>query len=216
MPKLGVINLHGSLLPKYRGAAPIQWAVANGETETGVCTMQIDEGLDSGPVYLCERIAIDPEESVSDLSNRMAQMGSGLVVRTVRGIADGSLQANPQDHAQASVARILRKQDAFVNWSNPARTIHNHVRAFNPWPGSLAGFRDADCRILKSRVGQPSGSNRPGTITVTKGKIEVACGDGVALELVEVQLPGRKPVAGRDFANGLRVQSGEVFENGHE
>ncbi len=216
MPKWGVLNLHGSLLPKYRGAAPIQWAVANGETETGVCTMQIDEGLDSGPVYLCEKTAIDPEESVSELSSRLALMGSGLVIRTIMGIADGSLESRPQDHVHASFARILRKQDGYVDWSLPARTIHNHVRAFNPWPGAVAGFRSADCRILKSRVGQASGSNTSGTIVVSKGRIEVICGDGTSLELVEIQLPGRKPIAGRDFANGLRVQSGEVFENGHE
>jgi len=216
MPKFGVINLHGSLLPKYRGAAPIQWAVANGETETGVCTMQIDEGLDTGPVYLCEKTAIDGEETVPLLSSRLAEMGSGLTVRTLEGIADGSLTARPQDDAQASVARILRKQDACIDWSDPAYTIHNHVRGFNPWPGAVAEFRKADCRILKSRVGQSSGFNKPGTIVVTKGTIAVTCGDGVALELLEVQLAGRKAVSGRDFANGLRIQSGEVFENGHE
>src|SRR5215471_9252288 len=198
MPKWGVVNLHGSLLPRYRGAAPIQWAVANGESETGVCTMQIDEGLDSGPVYLCEKTAIDSEESVSELSVRLATIGSELVVRTIKGIADGSLKAKPQDHALASFARMLGKQDGYVDWSNPARKIHNHVRAFNPWPGAIAGFRGADCRILKSRVGQTSGSNTPGTITVTKGKIEVSCGDGLLLELMEVQLPGKKPIAGRD------------------
>jgi len=216
IPKWGVVNLHGSLLPRYRGAAPIQWAVANGETETGVCTMRIDEGLDSGPVYLCEKTSIEPEETVPELSSRLATMGSSLVIRTIHGIVDGSLQAKPQDHAHASFARTLRKQDGYVDWSRPAGTIHNHVRAFNPWPGAVAEFRGADFRILKSRVGQPSDSNRPGTISVTKGKIEAVCGDGVNLELVEVQLPGRKPIAGRDFANGLRVQSGEIFENGHE
>jgi methionyl-tRNA formyltransferase len=216
MPKFGIINLHGSLLPKYRGAAPIQWAMANGEAETGVCTMQIDQGLDTGPVYLCEKTAIDPEESVHELSARLADLGGDLVIRTLNGIVNGSLHPRPQDDAQSSIARILRKQDGYIGWDSPARTIHNHVRAFNPWPGAIAKFRGLDCRILKSRVVQIPGSDIPGTTSVTKGKIEVMCGDGTPLELLQVQLPGRKPVSGRDFANGLRVQSGEVFENGHE
>ena len=120
LPQYGVVNLHGSLLPKYRGAAPIQWAMANGETETGVCTMQIDEGLDTGPVYLCEKTTIQPEESVQQLSERLSTLGSELVVRTLGGIASGTLHATSQDNSRASLAPILRKQDGEIDWQASA------------------------------------------------------------------------------------------------
>jgi len=213
LPRYGVVNLHGSLLPKYRGAAPIQWAVANGETETGVCTMQIDEGLDTGPVYLCEKTTIQAEETIQQLSERLALLGSELVSRTLDGILSGSLQAKPQDHSCASLAPILRKEDGFIDWSWPAQAIHNRIRAFNPWPGTMTRFRGNACRILKSRVGESTDdAASPGTITAIKGQVTVTCGDRVRLQIIEVQLPGKKPVSGGDFANGMRVQSGEGFD----
>jgi methionyl-tRNA formyltransferase len=216
LPRYGVVNLHGSLLPKYRGAAPIQWAMANGESETGVCTMQIDEGLDTGPVYLCQTTPIAPEESVQQLSERLSLLGSALVIRTIQGIAAGSLQATPQNHAAASLAPILRKEDGFIHWNASAQTIHNRIRAFNPWPGAVTQFRGVSCRILKSRL-DPSGgvdSAAPGEIAVSKGSLSVSCGGHSQLQLLEVQLPGRKPVSGSDFVNGMRLQSGERFGPG--
>jgi methionyl-tRNA formyltransferase len=213
LSQFGAVNLHGSLLPKYRGAAPIQWAVANGERETGVSTMQIDEGLDTGPVYLCERTTIEPDETVAELSARLSQLGSDLMVRTLAGIASGSLRAMPQDHSRASLAPIIQKTDGLIDWKADARTIHNRIRAFNPWPGSWTRFRGVACRILKSRVGQPvEGKAPPGKISVMKGAVSVDCGDGVQLELIEVQFPSRKPVSGSDFANGMRVKTGDMFQ----
>jgi methionyl-tRNA formyltransferase len=219
LPRVGVVNLHGSLLPKYRGAAPIQWAVANGETETGVCTMQIDEGLDTGPVYLCEKTAVQAEETIPQLSERLAGLGAELTVRTLSGIVSGSLHGTPQDHSRASLAPILRKEDGYVDWRWPAETIHNRVRAFNPWPGTVTQFRGSICRILKSKVGRLLEFGKPpGSIIASrassapKGLVTVACGDGVGLELIEVQLPGKKPVSGSDFANGMRIQPGDCFE----
>jgi methionyl-tRNA formyltransferase len=213
LPRFGVVNLHGSLLPKYRGAAPIQWALANGETETGVCTMQIDEGLDTGPVYLCEKTAIRAEETIPQLSDRLADLGAELMVRTLSGMVSGSLQATPQDHSRASIAPILRKEDGYIDWRWPAATIHNRVRAFNPWPGTVTQFRGSICRILKSKVARlQEEAKSPGSIASSKGMVTVACGDGVGLELIEVQLPGRKPVSGADFANGMRIQAGDCFE----
>lgn len=212
LPKYGVINLHGSLLPQYRGAAPIQWAMANGEAETGVCTMQIDEGLDTGPVFLSEKTAIQPEETVQQLSERLSTIGSELVIRTLEGLAAGNLHATPQDNDRASLAPVLRKQDGDIHWDAPAAAIHHRVRAFHPWPGSTTRFRGEVLRILKSKVKDAVGpvtSQVPGTITVAKGSVSVMCGDGGQLELAEVQLPSRKPVRGSDFANGMRVQSGE-------
>jgi methionyl-tRNA formyltransferase len=213
LPRYGVVNLHGSLLPKYRGAAPIQWAVANGDTETGVCTMQIDEGLDTGPVYLCEKTTIQAEETIPQLSERLAVLGAELVSRTLDGIVSGALQAKPQDHSRASLAPILRKEDGYIDWNWPAQTIHNRIRAFNPWPGTLARFRGNACRILKSKVGQSiEGTEAPGTVTAIKGQVSVTCGDRVRLHLIEVQIPGKKPVSGSDFANGMRIQAGECFD----
>ena len=213
LPRFGVVNLHGSLLPKYRGAAPIQWAVANGETETGVCTMQIDEGLDTGPVYLCEKTPIQEDETIRQLTDRLADLGAGLTIRTLSGLVSGSLHATPQDHSHASHAPILRKEDGFIDWRWPAQTIHNRIRAFNPWPGTVTRFRGSICRIMKSKTGRLlEVAKSPGSIIVSKGSVIVACGDGVGLELIEVQLPGKKPVSGSDFANGMRVQGGDCFE----
>jgi methionyl-tRNA formyltransferase len=213
LPRFGVVNLHGSLLPKYRGAAPIQWALANGETETGVCTMQIDEGLDTGPVYLCEKTFIQAEETIPQLSERLADIGAELMIRTLSGIVSGSLHATAQDHSRASLAPILRKEDGYIDWRWPAQTVHNRVRALNPWPGTVTQFRGGLCRILKSKIGRPlEESKPPGSILASKGLVTVACADGVGLELIEVQLPGRKPVSGKDFANGMRIQPGDSFE----
>lgn len=213
LPRFGVVNLHGSLLPKYRGAAPIQWALANGETETGVCTMQIDEGLDTGPVYLCEKTTIQAEETIQQLSERLADLGGDLMIRTLSGIVSGSLGASPQDHSQASLAPILRKEDGYIDWCWPAQTVHNRVRAFNPWPGTVTRFRGGICRILKSKVGRSAEvAEAPGSISASRGLVTVSCGDGVRLELVEIQLPGKRPVSGSDFANGMRIQAGDCFE----
>jgi methionyl-tRNA formyltransferase len=213
LARLGVVNLHGSLLPKYRGAAPIQWAMANGENETGVCTMQIDEGLDTGPLYLCESTTIQSEETVQELTERLAEIGGDLMIRTLSGIVSGRLHATPQDHSVASLAPILRKEDGFIDWHLPAKTIHNRIRAFNPWPGAVTRFRGSACRILKSKVGLPGvETESAGDISASKGRLLVVCGDGVQLELMELQLPGRKPVSGSDFANGMRIHPGDRFE----
>jgi len=213
LPRFGVVNLHGSLLPKYRGAAPIQWALAGGETETGVCTMRIDEGLDTGPVYLCEKTTIQNDESLQQLSERLSTIGAALMSRTISGVVAGSLQAIPQDHVRASLAPILRREDGYLDWNWNARVIHSRIRAFNPWPGTVTRFRGSICRILKARVSQDVNlAEAPGSITATRGVVTVACGAGSRLELLEVQLPGKKPVSGSDFANGMRIQSGDCFD----
>ena len=216
LPRFGAVNLHGSLLPRYRGAAPIQWAIANGDSETGVCTMQLDEGLDTGPVYACEKTPIDPDENVEQLSARLADLGCGLMKRTLAGLVAGTLRPTPQDHARATLAPILKKEDGNIDWRLQARTIHNRVRAFNPWPGTRTQFRDQVCRILKTRLkdGVPASGGIPGTlITGVKAEkfLAVVCGDGAWLELLEVQLPNRKPQTGIDFVNGLRVAAGEIL-----
>ena len=174
--------------------------------------MQIDEGLDTGPVYLCEKTAIPAEETIPELTGRLAHLGADLLIRTIEGIVSGSLHARPQDHSMATLAPILRKEDGCIDWHSPAQSIHNRVRAFNPWPGTVTQFRGGTCRVLKSKVlGPVEQGVAPGKIAASKGSVSVACGDGVLLELIEVQLPGKKPVSGSDFANGMRIQPGESF-----
>jgi methionyl-tRNA formyltransferase len=147
----------------------------------------------------------------------LSQLGSELVIRTLAGIISGSLQATPQDHSKATLAPIIRKQDGVIDWRADARIIHNRIRAFNPWPGTSARFRGMVCRILKSRVGQSvEGKSSPGKISVTKGTLSVECGDGVQLELIEIQAPSRKAVSGSDFANGLHVRTGDSFQQEDE
>jgi methionyl-tRNA formyltransferase len=213
LPRYGAVNLHGSLLPRYRGAAPIQWAMARGDSETGVCTMRLDEGLDTGPVYACVKTAIDEEETVQQLSLRLSELGRDLMKRTVAGIIAGTLQPVPQDGAGATLAPILTKKDGNVDWSQSAREIYNRIRAFNPWPGTRAVFRDGVCRILRARLrGSAPEATAPGTLVLGSGAerfLGVVCGDGSLLELLEVQMPNRKPQSGLDFVNGLRVSPGE-------
>jgi methionyl-tRNA formyltransferase len=212
LPRHGAINLHGSLLPKYRGAAPIQWAMANGESETGVCVMQLDEGLDTGPVFACEKTPIDPQESVQQLTDRLAVLGEALTKRVVAEILAGTAQATPQDHSRATLAPILTKDDGNIDWARPAQTIYNRMRGFHPWPGAKTTFRGLVCKILDSRVaGLSEAAQKPGTIFVEHRSPFVVCGEGTLLEILEIQPPNKKPQRGADFVNGMRVVSGEAL-----
>ncbi len=213
LPQYGCINLHGSVLPKYRGAAPVHWAIANGETTTGACTMRLDEGLDTGPIYLCEETPIGPNETAPQLYDRLAHIGGELIVGTVRGITDGRLQPRPQDDSKATYAPILKKEHGYIDWSMPAAAIHSRVCAFNPWPGTVTRFRDSVCKILKTTVGAVvEGANEPGTPIVAKRSLAVVCGDRRLLEVLTIQPENRRPVSGVDFANGARIQPGEKFQ----
>jgi methionyl-tRNA formyltransferase len=213
-PRYGCINVHGSILPKYRGAAPVHWAVANGESKTGVCTMLLDEGLDTGGVYLCDETEIEPEETVTQLYDRLAAMGAPLLERTVAGVTEGSLNPQPQDGQRATYAPILKKEDGFIDWRMPARKIHDRVRAFNPWPGTVTRFRGNVCKVLKAKAKAGTGglSPSPGAIQLNRRSLNVVCGDGETLEILSIQPENKKAVSGADFANGARIQPGEKFE----
>ena len=189
---LGIINVHGSLLPKYRGAGPIQWAIRNGETRTGVTTMRIDAGLDTGDMLLKAETEIGPEENAVELGRRLAVMGADLLVETLAQLP--AIAAEKQDPAQATYAPLLKKEDGVIDWSRPAAAIHNQVRGLQPWPGAYTTFRGQTLHVWKSRVAE-----RPGLKPWA-----VACGEG-ALELIEVQLEGRKRMSASDFANGQRL-----------
>jgi methionyl-tRNA formyltransferase len=153
LPRYGCINLHGSILPRYRGAAPVHWAIANGEEKTGVCSMLLEEGLDTGPVYLCAETGIGPEETAPQLYDRLSEIGGPLMLATVEGIVNGTLKPKFQDDSQATFAPILKKEHGFIDWTMPAVKIHNCVRAFNPWPGTVTRFRGSICKILKTGIG---------------------------------------------------------------
>ncbi len=207
LPPLGNINLHASLLPKYRGAAPIQWAIANGETVTGNTTMRIDVGLDTGDILLQQELAIEPEETSETLAPRLAAVGADLLVETLRGLEAGTIQPHPQDNAQSSLAPILKKEDGLADFSQPASAIANRIRGFQPWPGVYTRFRGKNLQILKANVVADS---VPITeLSALAGRLLVGCGQNTALEILELQLEGKKRTNARDFIQGYRVSPGE-------
>lgn len=210
-PRYGAVNVHGSLLPLFRGAAPVNWAIARGESVTGVSTMAIDDGLDTGPVYDREWTPIGENETAPELSERLSRIGASLLARTVAAIARGEARAVPQDGARATRAPRLRKEDGRIRWDAPARTIHNQVRAFLPWPSVVVSFRGTPCRILETRTTGESAGGAPGTILSGAGRLAVGCGDGRALEIVRLQLENRRAVRGVDFVHGKRLEAGERF-----
>jgi methionyl-tRNA formyltransferase len=211
-PRLGCVNGHASLLPRYRGAAPIQWSVIQGERTTGVCTMQMDEGLDTGAVLLRRELAIGADETAGELSPRLAALTAALMVETLAGLSD--IVPQPQDHAASTLAPLLQKSDGELDWTWPAQKLHNRVRGVNPWPGGQTTFRGQPLKVHRTRVVDffpdlaPRGG--PGAVVEAGGRVVVLCGD-VAVELVEVQLPGKKAMDGASFANGSRLEVGEVL-----
>jgi methionyl-tRNA formyltransferase len=214
LPRYGCVNLHGSLLPAFRGAAPIQWAIANGESVTGNSTMQMDAGMDTGPVLLQWETPIGPEETSPQLAERMSAAGASLIVETLHGIASGSLQPTPQDDSKASKAPILRKEDGLINWTWSAAKIYNRLRGFDPWPGIYTGWQGRKLAILAAQPLQQSpflAGETPGTAHLTRQDFLVACGEGTALSVREVQPEGRKRMSARDFANGAKLISGSLL-----
>jgi methionyl-tRNA formyltransferase len=208
MAPLGIINVHGSLLPAYRGAGPIQWAILRGETRTGVTTMRIDAGLDTGDMLLKAETEIGPDENAVELGQRLAMMGADLLVETLAGLAEARIVAEKQDNAIATYAPLLKKEDGHIDWTCDAQAIHNQVRGLQPWPSAQTTFRGQALHIWRSRVWTGTAAQgAPGTFASVKPPV-VHCGAG-ALELVEVQLEGRKRMPAADFANGQRLTENE-------
>jgi methionyl-tRNA formyltransferase len=213
MAPLGIINVHGSLLPKYRGAGPIQWAILNGETRTGVTTMRIDAGLDTGDMLLKAETDIGAEETAVELGQRLAAMGADLLVETLAGLEAGRIVPEKQDNARTSYAPLLKKEDGHIDWARDALAIHNQVRGLQPWPGASTTFRGQALHIWRSRVWSGPGAGAPGAFFHVRPPV-VSCGTG-AIELVEVQLEGRKRMPASDFANGQRLTENEVLGDAH-
>src|SRR5467141_625103 len=219
IPKLGWINLHASLLPKYRGAAPINWAIVNGETRTGVTTMRIDVGMDTGEMLLQREIEIGARDTAPELAVRMAEAGAPLMAETLRGLAAGTIAPKPQNHAEASYAPMLKKEDGRIDWKRPEIEIYNRMRGFAPWPGAYTTFRGQTCHVWGEAVSKegsvslPSSPKAagPGTLFAEKNELFVCCGDATVLCVSVVQVEGRKRVKATDFANGARLKSGQRF-----
>jgi methionyl-tRNA formyltransferase len=209
----GIVNVHASLLPKYRGAAPVQWAIARGETRTGVTTMQIDAGLDTGDILLQAETAIGPEETSVELAERLSRIGADLLSETMAGLARGDIERRKQDSSGATLAPILKKEDGLIDWKKSAAEIHNAVRGFLPWPGAYTHFRGQRLHVWQARVAPETARQaaaRPGQTMCAAHSLFAACGAG-ALELLEVQLEGKKKIAAADFLNGRRLADNEVF-----
>ena len=207
LPKLGNLNVHASLLPKYRGAAPIQWAIASGETVTGITTMRIDAGLDTGDILLQEEIPIAETETAETLAPKLATVGAKLTVETLRGLRASTIRPRPQDHSQATLAPILKKEDGLIDFSRPAAEILNRMRGFQPWPGVYTKFRGKTLQVWKSAA--QNFALPPSEMTIEGDRLLVGCGANTALEILELQLEGKRRTSASDFLRGYRPLPGE-------
>ena len=213
LPRIGWINLHASLLPRYRGAAPIHWAIANGETTTGLTTMQIDAGMDTGPTLLQHELEIGPDETSPELAARMSEIGAGLIVDSLLRLDRGEISPQPQDNGKASYAPILKKEDGRIDWTRTAPQIYNRMRGFAPWPGAYTTFRGQTCHVWGRPESSAAAEGRvtPGEIVSSTKDVHVVCGEKTCLRLESVQLEGRKRISAQEFANGARFTPTESF-----
>jgi methionyl-tRNA formyltransferase len=210
LPPRGNINVHASLLPKYRGAAPVQWAIANGETVTGVTTMLLSEGLDTGDILLQEEMAIAPEDTAITLTPRLAELGADLLVKTLRRLEQGTARPVPQDHSRATLAPILKKEDGQIDFRRSVAEIHNRLRGFQPWPGATAQFRGKSLKIVAARLESSRAARlAPGELRWDAEKLLAGCGGATTLELLKVQPEGKRAISAREFVSGYHPAPGE-------
>lgn len=211
IPKFGCINIHASLLPRYRGAAPINWAIANGESETGLTTMRMDAGMDTGPTYLMATTPIGFGDDAVTLAARLSRMAGPLIVETLRQVT-GGLEPAPQDDAAATMAPLLKREHGVIDWNTPAAAVCNRVRAFVPWPGSTTTYRGEPWKVTRARVGEsPARNEPPGRILRVDGdSILVAAGEG-SVRILALQVAGKRAMAVRDFLNGHPVERGVIL-----
>jgi methionyl-tRNA formyltransferase len=212
LPPLGNINLHGSLLPKYRGAAPVQWAVANGDPVTGVTTMRLDEGLDTGDMLLAHTVPIAPNETAPDVFHSLSDVGAQLMVQTLERLSAGILTPQPQDHTQATLAPILTREDGIIDFTRPAQQIYDRWRGFQPWPGAHTLLRGKKLIAHRMHIGATHGSYPgpdPGTPLARGNELCVSCGSDTAIVFDEVQLEGKRRMNASEFLRGFQLRSGE-------
>jgi methionyl-tRNA formyltransferase len=205
----GTVNVHGSLLPRYRGAAPVQWAIVNGESETGVTTMLIDEGLDTGPTLLARATSIAQDETADVLESRLARLGGELLAETLEGLRSGTIVPQPQDAARATLAPLIKKEDGLIDWGRAAAALVRRVRGFHPWPGAHTNVRGRGLKVLRARA-ETGPEGPPGTVlAIERDGLVVAAGEGTALRLLDVQPESRNPMPAAAFAAGARLAPGE-------
>ena len=210
LPRFGCINGHGSLLPRWRGAAPIQWAIASGDTETGVTTMLLNAGLDTGPMLLKRSVAITPQTTAPDLFETLSVLGAELMVATLAGLATGTITPEPQDDSLATLAPILTREDARIDFTRTAREIDQRFRGLQPWPGAFTTLRGKKLIVHAMRVAENVRMS-PGTLLLQGEHMLVACGNGSAIVLDAVQMEGKKRVPAGEFMRGFQLVSGEVL-----
>ena len=211
LPRLGCVNVHSSLLPKYRGAAPINWAILNGEDETGVI-MYMAEGMDTGDILTQAKTPIGLNENAAQLFVRLADIGAGLLVETVAALEAGKVSPVPQDSARASYAPMLSKEQSPLDWTRSARQLHNHVRGLYPWPSALMVLDGIRCKVLQTALAGESGGKTPGTVLQADKKgLRVACGDGQALDILELQPNGKKAMSSPAFLLGHPISLGTIL-----
>ena len=208
LPPLGNINLHGSLLPKYRGAAPVQWAIANGEAVTGVTTMRLDEGLDTGDMLLAHTIPIAPNETAPDVFLALSDVGAALTIQTLGRLSAGILAPQPQDEALATLAPILTREDGIIDFSRASHAIYNRWRGFHPWPGAHTLLRGKKLIVHRMRI-RASGDIQPGVLSIAGDKMIAGCGGGASIVFDEVQMEGKRRMGAAEFMRGFQVRSGE-------
>ena len=210
LPRYGNINLHASLLPKYRGAAPIQWAVANGEPVTGATTMRIDEGLDTGDMLLQRELVIAPDQTAEDIFPLLAAMGAPLMVETLEGLETGTIAVRKQDSAYATLAPILKREDGHIDFERTAMEIYNRWRGFQPWPGAYTSFRGKKLTLHRMMPMELRGEQgNSAEVRVERGRLFVDCGGNSRLEIFEVQPEGKKRMSAADFLRGHQLKSGD-------
>jgi methionyl-tRNA formyltransferase len=238
IPRLGWINLHASLLPKYRGAAPINWAIVNGERISGITTMRIDAGMDTGEMLLRHEMAIGANETAPELAARMSEAGAPLMVETLRGIAAGTLSGTAQDSASATYAPMMKKEDGRIDWSRTAGEIYDRMRGFAPWPGAFSTLRGKACQLVGRPVSKdgeeekadldhgrhladmgrsnaaPLHGREPGTIHVRQNGFYVSCGRATEMRVTSVKMEGGRATDALEYARGARLTEGERFGNG--
>ena len=212
LPRLGCVNVHSSLLPRYRGAAPINWAILNGEEETGVTIMYMAEGMDTGDILAQAKTPIGPDENAAQLFDRLAQMGGPLLVETVRGIEAGTAGRVPQDEALATHAPMLSREQSPMDWGKTARRLHDQVRGLYPWPAATAVLDGVRCKVLRTALTGEATGKAPGTvIQADKKGLRVACGDGGVLDILEPQPDGKKAMAASAFLLGHPIAVGATL-----
>jgi methionyl-tRNA formyltransferase len=213
IPPKGCINVHASLLPKYRGAAPINWAIINGEKETGVTTMLMDEGMDTGDILLTERISIKPEDTAADIHDRLKHVGATLLAETIKGVQSGTLRPIPQAHIQATYAPMLKKEDGRIDWGMGPQEIANLTRGLNPWPGAYTRWQGMQIKIFKAYgLSGEKATVEPGTVIKTSADgVDVATGTGI-LRITELQPENRSRMSASEFIRGYKIGKGQIFD----